>query len=70
MSKIDELLDSIWFYDPFSDQTYHTCDIERIMKEYAEYYAKKCLKIADSHIFPDTYCAEIYPMDITLPPHE
>lgn len=40
------------------------------MKEYAEWYAQKCLEIAESHIFEEVYCAEIYPTEIKLPPHD
>lgn len=44
--------------------------IEDAMKEYAEWYARKCLEIAESHIFEEVYCAEIYPTEIKLPPHD
>lgn len=68
MNKIDELLDSIWFYDPFSDQTYHTCDIERVMKEYAEYYAKLVIEeIQDEY---GSYLGDDLTKTIILPVHE
>lgn len=42
MTKVDELIDSIYNKEERFDYT----DIEKIMKEYAEYYAKQCLAIA------------------------
>lgn len=36
------------------------------MKEYAEWYAKRCLEIAESNV---TIC-QIFPTEIKLPPHD
>jgi hypothetical protein len=60
MSEIDKLINSIW-----SDDGFYSSDIERIMKEYAEYYAKECLKLAEYELMED-----IFPTTIILPPHQ
>lgn len=71
MNKIEELIDSIWDFDGYS-----TPDIRRIMKEYAEIYAEKCLQFAYNTHFdgssPDDYwfVDEEQFFNITLPPHE
>lgn len=49
MTKIDELIESITKCEEFTMGYDDVCwpdDVKRIMKEYAEYYAKKCLEIA------------------------
>lgn len=78
MNKIDELIDSI--YNP--KEKFDWIDIERIMKEYAEYYSKRVLEIAAKNAkwscFPTkddpTAFEEIVDKDsilnIQLPEHE
>lgn len=48
MSRIEDLIEEIRnnHYGPTSDQDYAEYDIERIMQQYAEEYAKRCLQIA------------------------
>lgn len=47
MTKIDELIKSICNKGgPYHPDWYSEGDIENIMKEYAEWYAKECLQIA------------------------
>jgi hypothetical protein len=43
---------------------------EKIMKEYAEFYAHRCLEIAESHLPTDVHITDIYPTEIKLPEHE
>lgn len=52
MIKIDNLIDSILGEDNlyFPEQHFSSENIKKIMKEYAEYYAKKCLEIAINEI--------------------
>lgn len=51
MTKIEELLETIERYQhtPEPIDTYGYFDIVKIMKEYAEWYAQKCLEIAAEH---------------------
>lgn len=79
MTKINELIDSIWDFDGYSAP-----HIRRIMKEYAEIYAEKCLEIAAENATCDELFRygkydqeEVYfevnyksITNITLPPHE
>ena len=74
MAKIQEIYQKQWeqkweglTFRSIPDQQSH---IFAAMKEYAEYYAEKCLEIAESHIFQEVYCAEIYPTEIKLPDHD
>lgn len=48
MTKIEELIDSVYYLtdsEPLTD-----VHVSRIMKEYAEYYAKKCLDVAMNNV--------------------
>lgn len=45
--------------------------IEDAMKEYAEYYAQKCLEIADTHLEnEDKGFRRVWPLMIKIPPHD
>lgn len=77
MTKIEELIESIrgkQITGYMVHQDFQESDIEGIMKEYAEFYAKKCLKIADGEFGWDhdleEYTSEMKPSDIDLPPHQ
>lgn len=61
------MIDSIYCknIDYGSDESYSSFEIERIMKEYAEYYAKECLKLAEYELMED-----IFPTKLILPPHQ
>ena len=63
MSKIDEFIDSIWDYDGYS-----TPDIRRIMKEYAEIYAKLIIQEIQNEY--GSHLGDDLTQIITLPPHE
>lgn len=76
MTKIEELMNSVIVDNPVYPEQYFSIEnIEKIMKEYAEFYAKKCLKIASKQ-------ADIHPMraynvvnektitEINLPEHD
>lgn len=73
MTKVEELLDSIWRNE---EERYQYDDIQHIMQEYAEYYAKKCLEIAVNEV--DCGNVEDFQYDIAresilnikLPEHE
>ena len=80
MSKIEELIESIRNKNTgYDTQDFLDYSIERIMQEYAEYYAKKCLEIASNEARPkpEYFEGEIwYGVDsktitnIKLPDHE
>ena len=58
MTKIEELMNSVIVDGPVYPEQYFSIEnIEKIMKEYAEFYAKKCLEIAVENAFyvPDRY---------------
>jgi hypothetical protein len=53
MTKIDELIESIITCEQFTMGYNDVCwpdDVKRIMQEYAEHYAKKCLEIAAENV--------------------
>lgn len=84
MSKIEELIDSIRWKYYHNECEFGGIDIEEIMKEYAEIYAKRCLEIAAENATCDELCRygkydqeEVYfevnyksITNIDLPPHE
>lgn len=70
MTKIEELIESVNNDHWFAGELLHKSYIGDLMKKYAEFYAQKCLEIAESHIFEEVYCAEIYPTEIKLPDHD
>lgn len=74
MSKIESLLQKAWnnynFIKNDDNSSSFNEEFGKVMKEYAEHYAAKCLEIAESHIFEEVYCAEIYPTEIKLPDHD
>lgn len=71
MTKIQELIKKPPY--EYSGGVYSFVDIEELMKEYAEWYAKKCLEIADENFNWDhdmeEWCGGIRPSRIQLPPH-
>ena len=58
MTKIEELIESIRTKNSdYGTQDFHDYQIELIMQEYAEYYAKKCLEMLDSEAeYTDQNC--------------
>lgn len=64
MTKIEELIESI--RQTGESQDFYEYAIERIMKEYAEWYALKCLYKANDYVFSSS----IFIGDIELPEHE
>lgn len=70
MTKIDELIDSIYN----SKDRFDWVDIEKIMKEYAEWYANKCLLVADDMFDWDhdleEWTSDYKPSEIDLPEHD
>jgi len=77
-------VEEVNFYDPelgistaIEQELHHTVDPVRLFKaieEYAEYYAKKCLKVADGEFEWDhdieEFTGDSQPSDIQLPEHE
>jgi len=54
MTKIKELMDSVIVDSPVYPEQYFSIEnIEKIMKEYAEFYAQRCLEIAEEKCCPD-----------------
>ncbi len=60
MSKIEEMIESSGiFFEQQSDEQ----KVYDLVKEYAEYYAKRCLEIAETYL-------PYLPTEIHLPPHD
>lgn len=77
MNKIEKLIEQIKSTNQLGERYFELSDleqrIEQAMREYAEFYAKKCLKLADGefgwdHDFEHWY-SETKPSDIDLPFH-
>lgn len=73
MTKIEELVEKSSIFLEYENDKF---SIYKIMEEYAEYYAKKCLEIANSQFEPDMsstgtgWVGDLLPTDIKLPEHE
>ena len=65
MSKIEEI-QMKFIYPHESEWDYE--NVELAMKEYAEWYAKKCLYLADVQI--NVYEEIVHATDLKLPEHE
>jgi hypothetical protein len=76
MLKIENVIDSI--YSSYGSQSCGESSVYAIVKEYAEYYAERCLKIAADNAQIESFDLDkgigvIYKKSITgieLPPHE
>ena len=77
MNKIEKLIESIKSTDQLGEKYFELSNLEHLieqaMREYAEFYAKKCLKLADNEFGWDhdleEYTSEMKPSDIDLPLH-
>lgn len=69
MSKIDELLNEYNIeFDVYA--TIHQHHFNKILKEYAEWYAMKCLEKAETYLPIDVCITGVFPTEIEFPPHE
>ena len=87
MTKIEELIESIQKFEQLIWDEEFVCwpdDVERIMKQYAEFYAQRCLEIAAKEASANFECIgavlgaeNVNPyveqesiLKIKLPPHD
>ena len=71
MTKIEEILagrSEIAKIQKIQFEVFIYNDVIEAMKEYAEYYAKKCLYLADEEI--NAYNNITHPTDLELPEHD
>ncbi len=61
MKKIEEILNNATDItpNPFIPNSFWRYEIEKVMKEYAEFYAKKCLNIAAAQSCANFECIDV-----------